>query len=263
MSAVQRAKEDAPTSSAPPILTPTRPATPPASPARTGAASVPTPPFPTIRVDGLGLAPWATPWALSPPRADHAALGLSTPPKTPGKGKGKGRASPGQRRRWASERAAAAKPPSPSTPTPARTPFEQELEELDAALRLRHGLPEGTPLAAPDPEGSPPSFGVERLEDAAETGDPDENWSVEGSIRIVRIESFAVGANRDLDADSDPDRHSPPPPFPGDGEPSSEEEDDVRSGRPEAIRAPASSGPLIIIPWPALRDDDDDAGATH
>ena len=68
MSAVDKAKNDAPSASAPPVLKPTRPATPPPPPARAGAASVPSKPLPDIRPNGLGLAPAGPP--ATPPRLD-------------------------------------------------------------------------------------------------------------------------------------------------------------------------------------------------
>ena len=237
MSAVRQEKKTAPTASAPPVVSPTRPATPPPSPARAGAASLPTPPFPTIRPDGLGLAPWALP-PLPPPHP-----GPSGSSETPPKKRGKGPASPASRRRWSADRAAAARPPSPP-PSPFRPPWDVELEALDRTLRCRLGLPEGHPIAAPDPEGE---RATERLEDAAAA-----TFAEEWTPVVVLVESFAVGDNRDLDADPDPD--SPPPPFPAEGDPSSEEEVEVASAA-SALHWVSPPGPLRIEPWRPAPED--------
>ena len=131
MSAEDKAKKRAPTASAPPVLSPGRPSTPPASPARPGSTSVPTHPFPNIRPDGLGLALVRVP--SSPP-----------PPPSP--------------------------PSPPPTPcrNPLRPPFEGE-REFAERLFNRHvrALAAADPPPAPPVDGSPPDGAAERLEDIA------------------------------------------------------------------------------------------------
>ena len=134
MSAVDKAKNDASSASAPPALAPTRPATPPPSPARAGAASVPNRPFPNIRPDGLGLALAGPP--ATPPRPD-------APPLSP--------------------------PPTPCR-DPSRPPFDGELEFVERRFdRFVRAHAAAAPPPAPPADASPPD-GAERLEDA---GDPD------------------------------------------------------------------------------------------
>ena len=118
------------------------------------------------------------------------------------------------------------------------------MEALDRSLRRRLGLPEGHPIAAPDPEGERV---VERLEDAAAAA-----FEGEWTPTIVLVESFAVGDNRDLDADPDPD--SPPPPFPAEGDPLSEEEVEVASAA-SALHWVSPPGPLRIEPWRPAPED--------
>ena len=131
MSAVKRAKKTASTASAPPIASPTRPATPPPSPARPGSASVPTPPYPNIRPDGLGLALAEVP--SSPP-----------PPPSP--------------------------PSPPPTPCrdPLRPPLDGERDLIERRFDRRvraHAAADRPP--APSADGSPPDDAAERLEDVA------------------------------------------------------------------------------------------------
>ena len=129
MSAVDKAKNDAPSASAPPVLKSTRPATPPPPPARAGATSAPKP-FPNFRPNGLGLAPVGP--STTPPRLDAPP---PSPPPTLYRdslcpSSARTRASPSPRRpRHDSTRARRTTPSAPKIRTrPRHHPASRHLE---------------------------------------------------------------------------------------------------------------------------------------
>ena len=242
--------------------------TPPASPSRSGASTLPTPPRspfrvdrPPVRPDGLGLAPGLRPTPLDP---GPPAAPPPTPPRTPTKGKG--RASSSSRRRWEALRAAS-QPPAPGRRR--ATPVERaELAVLDVHLRQRWGREPGSSLNLVDPE---PDLirPAQRLEDEEFPDAPRP-----GPYVIRAVEGFAVDGAVVLEEDVEeddaapaaaplpflaqlaaPDANpaSPAAPFPssGDDEVDDEEEDDAASRLASSIRAPSTSGSrMIILPIP-------------
>ena len=241
--------------------------TPPASPVRSGASTLPTPPRspfrvdrPPVRPDGLGLAPGLRPTPLDP---GFPAAPPPTPPRTPTKGKG--RASASTRRRWEKFRAAS-QPPAPGRRR--ATPVERhELNALDADLRRRWGREPGSSLNLVDPE-------PDLLRPAKRLEDEDFPEAPRPGPYVVRaVEGFAVDAANVLeDSEEDdaapaaaplpflaqlaaPDANpaSPAAPFPssGDDEVDDEEEDDAASRLASSIRAPSTSGSMMtILPIP-------------
>ena len=238
--------------------------TPPPSPTRSGASTLPTPPRSPFRVDrpplrpnGLGLIPqvWPAPLASVPPAAPPP-----TPPRTPKSGKG--RASPASRRRWIVDRAAS-QPPAPGRRR--ATPVEEgELRDLDARLRHRWGRPPGSSLNLVDPE---PDLirPAQRLEDAEFPDAPRPGPYVIRAIEGFPVEGAAVLEDEDAEpaifqapllaqlAAPDPNPSSPAAPFPdsGDDDVDNDEEDDAASRLATSIRAPSTSGSrMIILPIP-------------
>ena len=238
---------------------------PPQSPSRSGASTLPTPPRSPFRVDrppvrpnGLGLVPglWPAPLPSEPPAAPPP-----TPPRTPRSGKGP--ASAASRRRWASSRAAS-QPPAPPGRRRATPIEEEELEELDVRLRHRWGRAPGSELnlVNPEPDLIRPAA---RLEDVEYPDAPRP-----GPYVVRAIEAFPVEGNAVLEDDIEapivapgpflaqlaaPDANpsSPAAPFPdsGDDEVDNDEEDGAASRLASSIRAPSTSGSsMIILPIP-------------
>ena len=235
---------------------------PPPSPSRSGASTLPTPPRSPFRVDrpplrpnGLGLVPfvWPAPPALGPPASSQP-----TPPRTPKSGKGP--ASPASRRRWHAGRAASSPPlPGRRRPTPVE---EAELRDLDARLRHRCGQSPNGPLFVRNPE-------PDLVRPAARLEDEEHPEAPRPGPYVVRaIEAFPVAGANVLEDDvaapvaplpllaqlqaPDSSPTSPAAPFPasGDEEVDDDEEDDAASRLASSIRAPSTSGTFYIVPIP-------------
>ena len=235
-------------------------ASPPASPSRSGATTLPTPPRSPFRVDrppvrpsglGLDVGFLTAQNVLGPPVAPPP-----TPPRTPRK-KGKSPASPATRRRWA-ERRAASTPPLPGRRRPSAVE-EGELEALDDRLR-RHWATPSIFVRNAEPDLVRPAS---RLEDVEHPEAPRQ-----GPYVVRAIEAFPVAGANVLEDDvpapvaplpllaqiqgaADPPS-SPAAPFPasGDEEVDDDEEDDEASRLASSIRAPSTSGTFFIVPIP-------------